>query len=160
MGFDSFGIRSENYALKLVINPMELTDRTVERFRETQMKRLGTMWDWSHEVITSHPNYYRWTQWIFLQMLKAGLAYRATSPVTWCPNCLTVLANEQTEIEEIDGAQVTVCERCHTPITQRKMEQGLFRITAYADRLGHHPTEMDRPELRTVLQTERSGRST
>ncbi len=160
MGFDSFGIHSENYALKLGINPMELTDRTVERFRETQMKRLGTMWDWSHEVITSHPNYYRWTQWIFLQMLKAGLAYRATSPVTWCPNCLTVLANEQTEIEEIDGEQVTVCERCHTPITQREMEQWFFRITAYADRLVDNLKEMDWPELSKVLQTEWIGRST
>ena len=79
---------------------MVLTDQTVTRFRETQMKRLGTMWDWSHEVVTSHPDYYKWTQWIFLQMLKAGMAYRATAPVIWCPSCLTVLANEQTEEEK------------------------------------------------------------
>ncbi|MDB5058605.1 MAG: leucyl-tRNA synthetase [Chloroflexi bacterium] len=155
MGFDSFGIHSENYALKLGINPMELTDRTVERFRETQMKRLGTMWDWSHEVITSHPNYYKWTQWIFLQMLKAGLAYRATAPVTWCPTCLTVLANEQTEEENGE----TVCERCHTPVTQREMEQWFFRITAYADRLVDNLTSMDWPELSKTLQTEWIGRS-
>jgi leucyl-tRNA synthetase len=155
MGFDSFGIHSENYALKLGINPMELTDRTVTRFRETQMKRLGTMWDWSHEVITSHPNYYKWTQWIFLQMIKAGMAYRATAPVTWCPTCLTVLANEQTEEE--DG--VTVCERCHNPVTQREMEQWFFRITAYADRLVDNLKTLDWPELSKVLQTEWIGRS-
>jgi leucyl-tRNA synthetase len=155
MGFDSFGIHSENYALKLGINPMELTDRTVARFRETQMKRLGTMWDWSHAVVTSHPDYYTWTQWIFLQMLKAGMAYRATAPVTWCPSCLTVLANEQTEEE--DGQ--TVCERCHTPVTQREMAQWFFRITAYADRLIDNLQNLDWPDLSKVLQTEWIGRS-
>jgi leucyl-tRNA synthetase len=159
MGFDSFGIHSENYALKLGINPMELTDRTVARFRETQMKRLGTMWDWSHEVVTSHPEYYKWTQWIFLQMLKAGMAYRATAPVTWCPSCLTVLANEQTEAETIDGEEVTVCERCHTPVTQREMEQWFFRITAFADRLVDNLKHLDWPELSKTLQTEWIGRS-
>ena len=155
MGFDSFGIHSENYALKLGINPMRLTDRTVERFRETQMKRLGTMWDWSHEVITSHPDYYRWTQWIFLQMIKAGMAYRAKAPVTWCPTCLTVLANEQTEEENGE----TVCERCHTPVVQREMEQWFFRITAYADRLVDNLRDLDWPELSKTLQTEWIGRS-
>ena len=156
MGFDSFGIHSENYALKIGVNPMELTDRTVQRFRETQMKRLGTMWDWSHEVVTSHPEYYKWTQWIFLQMIKAGMAYRATAPVTWCPNCLTVLANEQTETND-EG--VTVCERCHTPVTQREMEQWFFRITAYADHLVDNLKTMDWPELSKTLQTEWIGRS-
>lgn len=155
MGFDSFGIHSENYALKIGVNPMVLTDRTVERFRETQMKRLGTMWDWSHEVITSHPSYYKWTQWIFLQIFKAGLAYRATAPVTWCPNCLTVLANEQTEEE--DGQ--TVCERCHTPVTQREMEQWFYKITAYADRLVDNLRTLDWPELSKTLQSDWIGRS-
>ncbi|HWE63111.1 MAG TPA: leucine--tRNA ligase [Chloroflexota bacterium] len=156
MGFDSFGIHSENYALKLGINPMELTDRTVARFRETQMKRLGTMWDWSHEVVTSHPDYYKWTQWIFLQMLKAGMAYRATAPVTWCPSCQTVLANEQTEVNDQGEA---ICERCGTVVTQREMEQWFFRITAYADRLVDNLKSLDWPELSKSLQTEWIGRS-
>ncbi len=155
MGFDSFGIHSENYALKIGVNPMVLTDQTVVRFRETQMKRLGTMWDWSHEVITSHPSYYKWTQWVFVQLLKANLAYRATAPVTWCPTCQTVLANEQTEEENGE----TVCERCHTPVTQREMEQWFFRITAYADRLVDNLKDLDWPELSKTLQSEWIGRS-
>ena len=156
MGFDSFGIHSENYALKMGINPMELTDRTVERFRETQMKRLGTMWDWSHEVVTSHPEYYKWTQWVFLQMMAAGMAYRATAPVTWCPSCLTVLANEQTEANDRGE---TVCERCGTPVIQREMEQWFFRITAYADRLVDNLAHLDWPELSKALQADWIGRS-
>src|SRR5919199_593893 len=90
MGFDAFGIHSENYALKQGVNPMILTERTVRRFKEEQMVRLGCMWDWTHEVNTSHPDYYRWTQWLFLQMYKAGLAVRKSAPVNWCPTDLTV----------------------------------------------------------------------
>ena len=157
MGFDSFGIHTENYALKVGENPMTLTDQTVHRFRETQMKRLGAMWDWSHEVVTSHPDYYKWTQWIFLQIYKAGLAYRATAPVTWCPSCLTVLAAEQTEKDDKTGE--TVCERCGTPTVQREMEQWFFRITAYADRLVDGLRDLDWPELSKVLQSEWIGRS-
>ncbi len=156
MGFDAFGIHTENYALKVGQNPMRLTDRTVRRFRETQMKRLGAMWDWSHEVVTSHPDYYRWTQWVFLQIYKAGLAYRATAPVTWCPSCLTVLAAEQTE--KSAGGEA-VCERCGTPTTQREMEQWFFRITAYADRLVDGLRDLDWPELSKTLQAEWIGRS-
>ena len=156
MGFDSFGIHTENYALKVGQNPMRLTDRTVRRFRETQMKRLGAMWDWSHEVVTSHPDYYRWTQWVFLQIYKAGLAYRATAPVTWCPSCLTVLAAEQTE-KSANGE--TVCERCGTPTTRREMEQWFFRITAYADRLVDGLRDLDWPALSKALQAEWIGRS-
>ncbi len=157
MGFDSFGIHTENYALKVGENPMVLTDQTVRRFRETQMKRLGAMWDWSHEVVTSHPDYYKWTQWIFLQIYKAGLAYRDTAPVTWCPSCLTVLAAEQTEKDAETGE--TVCERCGTPTVQREMEQWFFRITAYADRLVDGLRDLDWPELSKVLQSEWIGRS-
>ncbi|HZS91962.1 MAG TPA: leucine--tRNA ligase [Chloroflexota bacterium] len=157
MGFDSFGIHTENYALKVGQNPMTLTDQTVRRFRETQMKRLGAMWDWSHEVVTSHPSYYKWTQWIFLQIHKAGLAYRATAPVTWCPSCLTVLAAEQTEKDNETG-EIT-CERCGTPIVQREMEQWFFRITKFADRLVDGLRDLDWPELSKVLQTEWIGRS-
>src|SRR5438552_54526 len=157
MGFDSFGIHTENYALKLGQNPMTLTEQTVRRFRETQMKRLGAMWDWSHEVVTSRPDYYKWTQWLFLQIYKAGLAYRATAPVTWCPSCLTVLAAEQTEKDAETGD--TVCERCGTLTVQREMEQWFFRITAYADRLVDGLRDLDWPELSKVLQSEWIGRS-
>ncbi len=156
MGFDSFGIHTENYALKVGQNPMRLTDQTVRRFRETQMKRLGAMWDWSHEVVTSHPDYYRWTQWVFLQIYKAGLAYRATAPVTWCPSCLTVLAAEQTEKSASGEA---VCERCGTPTTRREMEQWFFRITDYADRLVDGLRDLDWPAVSKALQAEWIGRS-
>jgi len=156
MGFDSFGIHTENYALKIGQNPMTLTDQTVRRFRETQMKRLGAMWDWSHQVVTSHPDYYKWTQWVFLQIHKAGLAYRATAPVTWCPSCQTVLAAEQTEK---DARGDTVCERCGTPVVQREMEQWFFRITAYADRLVDNLRDLDWPELSKELQGDWIGRS-
>ncbi|HET8523246.1 MAG TPA: class I tRNA ligase family protein, partial [Thermomicrobiales bacterium] len=155
MGFDSFGIHTENYALKVGENPMTLTDKTVTRFRETQMKRLGAMWDWSHEVVTSHPDYYTWTQWVFLQIHKAGLAYRAKAPVIWCPSCLTVLAAEQTENEN----GTLVCERCKTPIVYRDMEQWFFAITKYADRLIDALATVDWPNLAVDLQTDWIGRS-
>ncbi|HEY8447710.1 MAG TPA: leucine--tRNA ligase [Thermomicrobiales bacterium] len=155
MGFDSFGIHTENYALKVGENPMTLTDKTVRRFRDTQMKRLGGMWDWSHEVVTSHPSYYRWTQWVFLQIYKAGLAYRKVAPVVWCPSCLTVLANEQTENEN----GTLVCERCKTPIVYRDMEQWFFAITRYADRLIEGLKTVDWPQLAIDLQTDWIGRS-
>ena len=95
MGFDAFGIHSENYALKMNINPMQLTARTTARYRYEQLGRIGAMFDWDHSVDTSQPDYYRWTQWIFVQLFKAGLAIRKEAPVNWCPSCLTVLANEQ-----------------------------------------------------------------
>lgn len=155
MGFDSFGIHTENYALNIGENPMTLTDKTVWRFRETQMKHLGGMWDWSHEVVTSHPDYYRWTQWVFVQIFKAGLAYRKQAPVIWCPSCLTVLAAEQTENEN----GTLVCERCKTPIVYRDMEQWFFAITKYADRLIDGLSTVDWPALAVDLQTDWIGRS-
>ncbi len=157
MGFDSFGIHTENYALKVGQNPMTLTEQTVQRFRETQMKRLGAMWDWSHQIVTSRPDYYRWTQWIFLQIYKAGLAYRAVAPVTWCPSCLTVLAAEQTEKDDAGNA---TCERCGTIVAQREMEQWFFSITEYADRLTDDLRDLDWPELSKTLQSDWIGRST
>ncbi|MFO7169785.1 MAG: leucine--tRNA ligase [Chloroflexota bacterium] len=126
IGFDSFGIHSENYALKVGAHPREVTARSIARFRE-QLRRLGAAFDWSREMITSDPEYYRWTQWIFVKLFKAGLAYRAEAPVNWCPSCRTVLANEQAS----DGR----CERCDTPIVQRTLTQWFLRITRYADRL-------------------------
>ncbi len=126
IGFDAFGIHSENYALKVGAHPQELTPKATARFRE-QLRRLGAAFDWSREVDTTDPRYYRWTQWIFVQLYKAGLAYRAEATVNWCPSCKTVLANEQV----VAGR----CERCDTPMTQRRTTQWFFRITRYADRL-------------------------
>lgn len=126
IGFDAFGIHSENYALKVGAHPRDLTPHSIAQFR-AQLQRLGAAFDWSREVDTTDPAYYRWTQWIFLKLYEAGLAYRAEADVNWCPACLTVLANEQV----IAGR----CERCDTPMTRRRMAQWFFRITAYAERL-------------------------
>lgn len=127
IGFDAFGIHSENYAIKQGVHPSALVPASIRRFREEQLQRLGCQFDWSREVDTTDPAYYRWTQWIFVQLFKAGLAYRAEAPVNWCPTDQTVLANEQV----IDGR----CERCNTPIRQRVMRQWFLRITQYAERL-------------------------
>ena len=127
LGFDAFGIHSENYALKVNTHPGKLIPRNIERFRE-QLKRVGLMVDWEHELATIDPAYYKWTQWIFLQLFKAGLAVKKAAPVNWCPECKTVLANEQV----IDG----FCERHpETNVHQRFLEQWFFTITKYAARL-------------------------
>jgi leucyl-tRNA synthetase len=125
-GFDAFGIHSENFAIKVASHPADLIPRNVGNFRR-QLVRLGAMFDWSHEVNTTDPAYYRWTQWLFLQLLKAGLAYQKDAPVNWCPSCRTVLAAEQ--------AAGGACERCGSAVEQRQMRQWFFRITAYAQRL-------------------------
>jgi leucyl-tRNA synthetase len=125
-GFDAFGIHSENYAIKTGGHPGTLVPRNIANFRR-QLRQLGMMFDWSHEVNTTDPAYYRWTQWIFVQLFKAGLAYQKDAAVNWCPSCRTVLAAEQAE-----GGS---CERCHSPVEQRQMRQWFFRITAYAGRL-------------------------
>jgi leucyl-tRNA synthetase len=127
MGWDAFGINAENYALKIGQNPARVIPRNVRRFREDQMQRMGAAFDWSRELNTSDPRYYRWTQWIFIQLYKAGLAYRSKAPVNWCPTCLTTLANEQV----VGG----LCERCDTLVVQRELTQWFLRITDYADRL-------------------------
>jgi leucyl-tRNA synthetase len=126
IGFDAFGIHSENYALKLDVHPLELIPRNIENFRR-QLRRAGLMLDWGHELSTTDPRYYKWTQWVFLQLLKHGLAYKQKAAVNWCPFDKTVLANEQV----INGA----CERCGTAVEQRFLEQWFFRITDYAQRL-------------------------
>ena len=126
MGFDAFGIHSENFALKHDMHPMDLIPSNVKNFTR-QLKRMGGMFDWSHSLDTTDPAYYKWTQWVFLQLFKAGLAERKEAPVNWCPSCMTVLANEQV----IAGA----CERCGTPVEQRRIAQWFFKITKYAQRL-------------------------
>jgi leucyl-tRNA synthetase len=136
LGFDSFGIHTENYALKVGEHPATLTDRTAANYRR-QLSRVGCAWEWTG-VMTSDPSYYRWTQWLFLRLFRAGLAYQAEAPVVWCPSCATVLAHEQVE----DGR----CERCATPVTERTMRQWFLRITAYRDRLAAGLDALDWPE--------------
>jgi len=126
MGYDAFGIHSENFAIKIGTHPAELIPRNVANFRR-QLMQLGGMFDWRHELSTTDPAYYKWTQWLFLQLYHAGLAYKKKAAVNWCPKDKTVLANEQV----INGA----CERCGTQVEQRLLEQWFFRITEYAERL-------------------------
>ena len=126
MGFDSFGIHSENFAIKQGTHPKEQTTKNIAHFTK-QLKQLGSLFDWEHSVTTSEPEYYKWTQWLFLQLYKAGLAYKQKAPVEWCPSCKTVLANEQV----IEGK----CERCNSEVIPKELEQWFFRITKYADKL-------------------------
>jgi leucyl-tRNA synthetase len=127
MGFDAFGLPAENAAIKRGIHPFVWTMQNIDNMRR-QLKSIGAIYDWSREVITCLPDYYKWTQWFFLKLYEKGLAYRAKAPVNWCPQCQTVLANEQVLAEG-------VCERCETPVIRRDLEQWFFRITAYADEL-------------------------
>jgi leucyl-tRNA synthetase len=153
IGFDAFGIHSENYAIKLGINPAILIPQNIENFRR-QLRGIGGMFDWRHELSTTDPRYYKWTQWIFLQLLKAGKAYKKAAAVNWCPKDKTVLANEQV----IDGR----CERCGTVVEQRTLEQWFFRITEYADRLLadlDDRSKMDWSDSTTTAQRNWLGRS-
>jgi leucyl-tRNA synthetase len=153
IGFDAFGIHSENYAIKLGINPAELIPRNIVNFRR-QLRNIGGMFDWRHELSTTDPAYYKWTQWLFLQLLKAGKAYRKAAAVNWCPKDQTVLANEQV----IEGR----CERCGTTVEQRTLEQWFFRITEYADRLLadlDDKSKMDWSDSTTTAQRNWLGRS-
>jgi leucyl-tRNA synthetase len=151
IGFDAFGIHSENYALKVNTHPAELIPRNIARFR-TQLRRMGLMVNWDHEVATTDPAYYKWTQWIFLELYKAGLAYRKAAPVNWCPECKTVLANEQV----ING----YCERHpDTLVTQRVLEQWFFAITRFAPRLLDHLETLDWSDSTRMAQRNWIGRS-
>jgi leucyl-tRNA synthetase len=153
IGYDAFGIHSENFALKMGVHPAELIPRNIENFRR-QLRQLGGMFDWRHELSTTDPAYYQWTQWIFLQLYKAGKAYKKKAAVNWCPNDKTVLANEQV----INGA----CERCGTMVEQRSLDQWFFRITDYADRLLQNlddPDKMDWSDSTRTAQRNWIGRS-
>jgi leucyl-tRNA synthetase len=149
-GFDAFGIHSENFALKVGTHPGELIPRNIENFRR-QVKRAGLMVDWRREVSTTDPRYYKWTQWIFLELFKRGLAYKKRAAVNWCPNDKTVLANEQV----IAGA----CERCGALVEQRFLEQWFFRITDYAARLLGNLEWLDWSESTKTAQRNWLGRS-
>lgn len=152
IGFDAFGIHTENYALQLDEHPASLTARTTARFR-TQLSRAGMAWDWRRSIDTSDPRYYRWTQWILAKFFSAGLMYQAEASVIWCPSCLTVLAQEQTER---DG---TACERCDGAVGERVMTQWFLRTTAYADRLLDGLKDLDWPENAKRLQRQWIGRT-
>ena len=150
MGFDAFGIHSENYALTIGTNPAKLIPQNIATFRR-QLRRFGGMYDWRHELSTTDPAYYKWTQWLFLQLFKAGLAYKKRAAVNWCPKDKTVLANEQV----IDGR----CERCDTPVEQRFLDQWFFRITNFAERLLDNQHNLDWSSSTVLLQRNWIGRS-
>ena len=149
IGWDAFGIHTENFALRHGRHPADVTGKSVENFR-AQLSRAGMQWDWSRLVDTSRPDYYRWTQWVFIRLFEAGLAYQAEAPVLWCPSCLTVLAREQVEDE--------CCERCSAVVTERVMRQWFLRMTAFADRLLTGLDELDWPERAKRLQRAWIGR--
>ncbi|MDY6851897.1 MAG: leucine--tRNA ligase [Thermodesulfobacteriota bacterium] len=151
IGFDAFGMHSENFALKVGKHPAVMVPQNIENFRENQLKRIGNMYDWTHEVDSTSPDYYRWTQWIFLQLYKAGYAYRNTAPVNWCPSCKTVLAAEQV----INGE----CERCVTEVTKKEMAQWFFKTTAYAQKLLDNLEWIDWSEKTKLAQRNWIGRS-
>ena len=150
MGFDAFGLPAENYAIKTGIHPEDSTLKNIATM-EGQLKRIGAMYDWDYEVKTCVPEYYKWTQWMFLQLYKHGLAYRKEAPVNWCPSCNTVLANEQ--------AQGGVCERCGSQVTHKNLNQWFFKITAYADELLDCIDKLDWPEKTKLMQKNWIGRS-
>ena len=151
MGFDAFGIHSENFAIKRGIHPRILTARNVEHFREAQLKRIGNRFDWSHELSTTDPGFYRWSQWIFVQLFKGGLAERKTAAVNWCPKDKTVLADEQV----INGR----CERCGTVVERRWLQQWFLKLTNYAQRLLDDLAQLDWSERVKVTQRNWIGRS-
>ena len=151
IGFDAFGLPAENAAIDHNTHPKLWTYANIDRMRG-QLRSMGAMWDWSREAVSSDPEYYRWTQWFFLQLFKHGLAYKKMAPVDWCPKDQTVLAREQVIGEE------RVCERCGTPVVRKDLEQWFFRITKYADELLDF-SHLDWPEPVRLLQTNWIGRS-
>ena len=150
MGFDAFGIHSENYALKVGRNPNDLIPANIANFTRI-LRRFGGMYDWNHTVDSTSPNYYKWTQWVFLKLLEGGLVERRLAPVNWCPSCKTVLANEQV----IAGA----CERCDAAVEQRELPQWFFKITAYAARLLDNLDRIDWSAVTKKAQANWIGRS-
>ncbi|GAB4284569.1 MAG: hypothetical protein Kow0081_1790 [Candidatus Dojkabacteria bacterium] len=151
MGWDSFGLPAENYAIKTGVHPEDNTNGVIETFKE-QIKKIGISVDWDTEVAAHKENYYKWTQWIFLQLYKHGLAYKKKAPVNWCPQDQTVLANEQVLS---DGT----CERCGSQVEQKDLEQWFFKITEYADSLVNDLDKVDWPESTKIQQREWIGRS-
>ncbi len=150
MGWDAFGLPAENYAIQTKRNPKEVVKKNIKRFRK-QLQEMGFSYDWQREVDTTDPNYYKWTQWIFLQLYKKGLAYEAEVPVNWCPSCKTVLADE----EVVEGK----CDRCGKEVTRKNLKQWVLRITAMADRLLEDLDLLDWPARVKTMQKNWIGRS-
>ncbi len=150
MGWDAFGLPAENYAIKNKIHPDMAMKKNAKRFKE-QMNLIGLNYDWTREINTTDPNYYKWTQWIFLQMFKKGLAYESYEPINWCPSCKTGLANE-----DLDGVN---CERCGTVVEKKPMRQWVLKITDYADRLLKDIDSLNWPESIKESQRNWIGRS-
>ncbi len=150
MGYDAFGLPAENYAIKTGVHPAVSTKENTE-FGKKQLQELGLMFDWSKEIDTSSPKYYKWTQWIFSVLYKAGLAYRKEAPVNWCPSCKTVLANEQV----ISGK----CERCDSEVIQKNLKQWFFKITDYAEKLLEGHNKIDWPQKTIAMQKNWIGKS-
>ncbi len=150
MGWDAFGLPAENYAIKTGQHPSVSTAANVKNIK-AQVQQIGAIYDWDMELNTTDPAFYKWTQWIFVQMFKKGLAYEKQMPLNWCPSCKAVLANE----EVVDGK----CERCHSEVTKKNLRQWMLKITAYADRLLEGLDGLDWPEKVKKMQTEWIGRS-
>ena len=150
MGFDAFGLPTENYAIKNHIHPAIVTKQNIANFTK-QLHMLGYSFDWDRVIDTTDPSYYKWTQWIFLQLFKHGLAYKASMPVNWCTSCKCVLANE----EVVEG----VCERCGSPVIRKEKSQWMLAITKYADRLIDDLDDVDYIERVKIQQRNWIGRS-
>ena len=150
MGWDAFGLPAENYAIKMGVHPAKSTAQNVANIKR-QINQIAALYDWDMEVNTTDPKFYKWTQWIFVQMFKNGLAYEKEMPINWCPSCKTGLANE----EVVNGK----CERCGADVTKKNLKQWMLRITKYADRLLEDLDKLDWPEKVKKMQTEWIGRS-
>lgn len=150
MGWDAFGLPAENDAIKKGINPAVSTAQNIAVFKK-QLQEVAALYDWSKEINTTDPNYYKWTQWIFVKMFKAGLAYQSEAPINWCPSCLTGLANE----EVVNGG----CERCGTQVTQKNITQWVLKITEYAQKLLDGLEKLEWPEKVKIMQRNWIGKS-
>ena len=150
MGWDAFGLPAENYAIKMGVHPAKSTAANIANIKR-QIKQIAAIYDWDMEVNTTDPEFYKWTQWIFVQMFKKGLAYEKEFPINWCPSCKTGLANE----EVVNGC----CERCGTPVTKKNLRQWMLKITAYAERLLNDLDKLDWPEKVKKMQTDWIGKS-
>lgn len=150
MGFDAFGLPAENFAIKTGVHPQDSTIKNIETM-EVQLQNIGAMFDWSKEIKTCMPDYYKWTQWLFLKLYEKGLAYRKEAPVNWCSSCNTVLANEQV----VDGK----CERCGTEVYKKDLTQWFFKITDYSEELLQKLDELDWPEKTKHMQRNWIGKS-